>query len=152
MTWASDGNLYTSMNDGFGWKDMPEFDGRFYNSRVYVIKGDAPNHSFHHLAEYPNLENDFTGQNTITRYYGFGILAVEDRIYNFMGTLKDPVGALENAFIGVKLIYSEDNGKTWKNQDGSSPVIWEKWEDRNKDNMLFFHEPDSVSGQPKSEY
>ena len=38
------------------------------------------------------------------------------------------------------MIYSPDNGQTWKNQDGSSPVCWEEWNERNHENMLFFHE------------
>ncbi|MEQ8671870.1 MAG: DUF4185 domain-containing protein [Aggregatilineales bacterium] len=149
MTWASDDRQYTNMNDGFGWEDLPEFNDKFYNTKLFAINGDAPNHTFHYLPGYPELENDFTSegrQNHLhNRYYGFGIVAVGDRIYNFLGTLMQATGVADyNAFIGVKLIYSDDNGETWKNQDGSSPVVWEKWEDRNQDNMLFFNEPDAA--------
>ena len=44
-------------------------------------------------------------------------------------------------FVGAKLIYSPDNGVTWHNQDGSTPVRWEVWEDRSHANMAFFKEP-----------
>lgn len=43
--------------------------------------------------------------------------------------------------MGAKLIYSPDNGKTWHNQDGSTPVTWELWERRSRENMVFFDEP-----------
>src|SRR5690606_13362652 len=43
-------------------------------------------------------------------------------------------------FIGAKLIYSPDNGHTWRNQDSSTPVVWESWEHRSRDTMVFFEE------------
>ena len=39
------------------------------------------------------------------------------------------------------MIYSPDNGVEWHNQDGSTPVRWEQWEDRSQNNMAFFREP-----------
>ena len=142
MTWAADDRQYTNLNDGFGWDDLSGYTGAFNNSRVYKILGDAPGHTFEHLEGYPELLNDFTGDRTRTRYYGFGILAVDGVLYNFLGTLRQLPVSANNAFVGVKLIYSNDNGRTWKNQDGSQPVVWEKWEDRSRRNMLFFEEPD----------
>lgn len=44
-------------------------------------------------------------------------------------------------FVGAKLIYSPDDGYTWCNQDGSTPVIWEGWSERSRDTMVFFEEP-----------
>ena len=44
-------------------------------------------------------------------------------------------------FIGAKPIYSPDNGRTWCNQDGSTPVVWEPWDRRSRDTMVFFEEP-----------
>jgi hypothetical protein len=49
-------------------------------------------------------------------------------------------------FIGAKLIYSPDNGETWYNQDGSTPVHWEDWDERSKDTMVFFNEPGESFG------
>jgi hypothetical protein len=46
-------------------------------------------------------------------------------------------------FVGCKLVYSPDLGETWLNQDGS-PLIWEDWPERSRDNMVFFNEPDDA--------
>ena len=144
MTWADDDNQFVSLNDGFGWDDIPEYTGKMYSSKVYIISGDPPEHRFKYLPGYPDCENKFNTASTYTRYYGFAILAVEGYIYHFLSTPKEPYGAKGNAFIGVKLIYTEDNGKTWKNQDGSHPVQWEEWEKRDRNNMLFFYEPQNA--------
>jgi hypothetical protein len=48
--------------------------------------------------------------------------------------------------MGTKLICSPDVGKTWHNQDGSTPVVFEPWAERSRKNMAFFNEPgDSFS-------
>ena len=145
MTWAKDDNQYVSLCDGSGWDHLPEYNGKEYNSRIYKIKGNAPHHSFKYLPGFPELEalwNPVEGEPKLfSRYYGFGILALDGSIYHFLSTPKEPFGSQDNAFIGVKLIYSQDNGQTWKNQDGTTPVCWENWEERNLENMLFFNEP-----------
>jgi len=145
MTWAADDNQYVSLCDGAGWDHLPEYNGKEYNSRIYIISGNAPDHSFKYLPGFPELEAIWApgeGEPKLfSRYYGFGILALDESIYNFLSTPKEPFGPPGNAFIGVKLIYSPDNGLTWNNQDGTSPVRWEEWEKRSNKNMLFFHEP-----------
>jgi hypothetical protein len=41
------------------------------------------------------------------------------------------------------LIYSLDNGATWRNQAGSTPVVAEQWNARSRKNIVFFdEEPD----------
>lgn len=144
MTWAADDSQLTTVCDGFGWEGMPGYIGDSFSSRIFRIEGDAPNHRFVYLPDYPDLPNDFSSPCTYNRYYGFGLLAVDGVIYNFLSTLRGPGWVPDNAFIGTKLIYSEDNGKTWKNQDGSQPVVWERWDDRSRDNMVFFYEPDAT--------
>jgi hypothetical protein len=68
---------------------------------------------------------------------------VDGAIYQFLSTPDRPfdTNAPHPRFIGAKLIYSPDNGATWHNQDGSSPVRWEPWEERTRTNMAFFNEP-----------
>ena len=73
-------------------------------------------------------------------YYGFGILASGNSIYQFLSTPNRPLIEKESRFVGAKLIYSPDLGRTWRNQDGSSPVRWERWEEKSKRNMAFFEE------------
>src|SRR5207237_9938262 len=75
------------------------------------------------------------------RYYGFGIVALGDAIQHVYST-PNKWHAPPYRFIGNKLIYSPDGGATWKNQDGSSPVVFEKWDERSRKNMVFFNEPD----------
>src|SRR3954453_18968555 len=40
----------------------------------------------------------------------------------------------------AKLIYSPDNGQTWCNQNGSSPVVWEDWRQQSRERLAFFEE------------
>ncbi|MEO5603297.1 MAG: hypothetical protein ABIR06_20420 [Cyclobacteriaceae bacterium] len=146
MTWASDDKQYAGLCDGVGFKELPDYTGISYNSQLYTIAGDPPDHTFELVPAYPYVESvsprKVPGSKDYSRYYGFGILAVGDNIYQLLSTPKVPFGPEGNAFIGGKFIHSPDNGKTWFNQDGSTPVVYEKWEDRTKDNMAFFYEPD----------
>jgi hypothetical protein len=135
MSWAADDRVYVSLCDGHGFPGMPQAN---YNSRMYVIGGSPPDLRFEYLATYPELVN--SGPGKLFRYYNFGTLALGGRLYQFLSTPRVPFNEPAPRFVGAKLIYSPDNGKTWRNQDGSSPVRWEKWEDRSKQNMAFFEE------------
>jgi hypothetical protein len=130
-TWAADGNQY-----------VLQCDGRGYNTRLWKLIGAPPDFRFEPVASHPGpretRENGPKG--TQPRYYGFGIVAVGDRIYHCFSTaeiwFKEPC-----KFIGAKLIVSPDGGDTWRNQDGSSPVTFEALGRRNRENMLFYNEP-----------
>lgn len=137
MSWANDDRQYVSLCDGTGFPGSPRAD---YNSRAYAIAGDPPALRFDYLPGYPELLT-VPGTRDIHRYYNFGILALDGRIYQFLSTPNHPFSEPEPRFVGVKLIYSPDNGVTWHNQDGSTPVRWEPWDTRTRDNMLFFCEP-----------
>ena len=137
MTWASDDRQFVSLCDGRGFPGVPNKD---YNSRSYAINGDPPDLGFDHLPGYPDLINT-PGTRDISRYYNFGILALDGRIYQWLSTPNHPFHEPGPRFVGAKLIYSPDNGTSWLNQDGSAPVRWEPWEQRSRENMLFFCEP-----------
>ncbi len=137
MSWAADDKQYVSLCDGSGFPGLPRAD---YNSRAYAIAGDPPDIRFEHLPGYPELLT-IPGTRDIHRYYNFGILALDGRIYQFLSTPNHPFGEPEPRFVGVKLIWSPDSGVTWHNQDGSTPVRWEPWDTRSRANMLFFDEP-----------
>ena len=144
MSWASNDMQYVGLCDGRGWDTLPGYTGQNYNSNLYLIRGQAPNHAFEAVPGYPALEaHPPTPERpkSYSRYYGFGLLALDHHIYHFMSAPKEPFGAPHNAFAVVKLIYSADDGQTWHNQDGS-PIRWEEWDERTPDNMLFFMEPD----------
>ena len=137
MTWADDDRQYTSLCDGSGFPGMPSDN---YNSRAYAMSGDPPEVTFEYLASYPDLINT-PGTLDSSRYYNFGILALDGRIYQFLSTPNQPFSGPEPRFVGAKLIYASDSGKNWHNQDDSAPVSWERWEQRSRSNMLFFCEP-----------
>jgi hypothetical protein len=142
MSWADDDRQYVSLCDGSGFPGLPRAD---YNSRCYAIAGDPPGVRFDYLPGYPTLLTEH-GSRAVNRYYNYGILALDGAIYQFLSTPNRPFAEPLPRFAGVKLIYSPDSGVTWCNQDGSTPVRWEPWDERNHDNMLFFEEP----GEPFS--
>lgn len=135
MTWAADGRQYAGLCDGFGWPEWPQ---KWFNTRVLAIDGEPPGVRFEYLPSYPDLVN--RPGLLFGRYYGFGILAVDGRIYQFLATPNRPFHQPEPRFVGTKLIYSSDGGKTWHNRDGSAPVVWEPWDERSRKNMTFFEE------------
>ena len=133
MSWADDDRQYVALSDGAGWPEIVGHTAQDYNTRVFAIDGDPPNPVFEHLPGFPDL----VGRD---RYYGFGILAVDGCIYHYLSTLNEPSFGEAPRFIGAKLIFSPDNGRSWTNQDGSA-FRWEGWSERNRGNMVFFNEP-----------
>ena len=136
-TWAGDDRQYLLLTDGRGWPEAVGDTGKTYTTRVFAMIGDAPDHTFEHLPGYPDLHHPIV-------FYGFGILALDGYIYHFLTTpnrlAHDHPPLYLSDFVGAKLIYSPDNGGTWKNQDGS-PLKWERWEERNSESMVFYNEP-----------
>lgn len=149
MSWGADDRQYVSQCDGYGWSETPK---GVYNSRLLTISGDPGNAKFSELPGYPESIRDFDAP----RYYSFGTLALDGCIYQFLSTWNKPIGfpidfaslgPKELRFVGAKLIYSPDNGRTWRNQDGSTPVVWESWKDRSRKTMAFFEEDQEAFSQ-----
>lgn len=146
MSWAADDRQYVSLCDGAGFTDQLT---RFYNSRMLAIRGGPHDAEFQDLPSYPVLAAPMQLPRDV-RYYNFGTLALDGQLYQFMSTFnrafrpdeleKPDLDDLVH-FNGAKLIYSPDNGRTWRNQDGSAPVTWESWNQRSRDTMVFFNEP-----------
>ncbi|GFE91917.1 hypothetical protein GCM10011488_68710 [Steroidobacter agaridevorans] len=145
MSWASDDLQYVSLCDGGGFEREPK---RFHNSRMLAISGNPDAAEFHDVPGYPSLARPFQ-RPSATRYYSFGTLALDGRLYQFLSTFNRPLQAAEldtpngddlMRFTGAKLIYSHDNGLTWNNQNGSTPVTWNSWSDRSRETMVFFEE------------
>ena len=135
MSWAKDDCQLISVEDGVGWDKKPR---GFYNSRLWAVRGDPREAVFHDVPGYPDLSYASSSRQNQPNYYSFGTLALDGRIYQFLSTLNR---AELRHWIGTKLIYSPDNGRTWCNQNGSSPVVWESWVDQSRENMVFFEEP-----------
>lgn len=141
MSWSADDRLYVSRCDGFSpWAVSKGM----YNSRLLTISGEPQNAQFADVPTYPELLT--YAVKDAPRYYNFGTLAVDQRIYQFLSTWNIPASNLasikhnELRYIGAKLIYSPDNGRTWCNQDGSTPVVWEDWNHRSRETLVFFEE------------
>ena len=94
MTWASNDKIYTALDDGYGWPGMPQLPDQYYNTRVYVVNGQPPNHQFEFLPSFPTI-------NAMGLHYGFAILAINDTyIYHYMSQRARPS---DGEFIGIKL-------------------------------------------------
>jgi hypothetical protein len=143
MTWGKDDQQFVTANDGWGWFPEPK---DYYNSRLFSITGSPSSAKFHDVEGYPRLVR---GRGD-PKYYSLGTLALDGRIYQFLSTWnhagRRPDGSAppDFRFIGAKLIYSTNNGRTWCNQDGSTPVIWEEWDNRSRNTLVFFEEDDNA--------
>jgi hypothetical protein len=135
LTWMPDGRQFGSFSDGYGWSPEAK---KGYNTRALWIDGDPVKATFHEADVYPDPTPKDGNKNP--PYYGFSTLAVGDRIYQILCCMKEPSDS-GRPWNGVKLIYSPDQGRTWCNQDGSTPVVWESYADRCRQNMLFLDEP-----------
>jgi hypothetical protein len=145
MSWAVDDRQYVSLCDGAGLVDPLN---RYYNSRMLTIEGEASHAKFRDVDSYPMLGAP-KPLSEEANYYGFGTLAVGGVLYQFLSTFNRVAGSSRPKeacsgnglrFVGVKLIYSPDSGRTWHNQDGSTPVVWEGFGTRSRDTLLFFEE------------
>ena len=146
MTWAADYSQLTGLCDGSCLPGTP--DDRLYNSHLYRAIGHPRNLRFEDVPGYPDVLIDILTaadpDNPPARYYGFAIIAVDGVTYQFMSTFGPAdleSGETVHAFVGVKLIFSPDNGVTWHNQDGSTPVAFPTLAEQSRENLLFFHEP-----------
>jgi hypothetical protein len=137
MSWDAQDRLYVVVNDGPGWLDPAK---GFYNTRLWTLQHQIQKAAFSDVEGYPEL-NDSTRPDDAPRYFGHGMLAVGDRVYQFLTTL-DQAKHRPRHWIGAKLIYSPDNGRTWRNQDGTAPVTWEDWGMQSRERLVFFREPD----------
>jgi hypothetical protein len=141
-TWAADDNQYIAVCDGYGFVDPAV---AFYNSRMTRVAGDPVSGvTYGDVPGYPEI----TG---FGRYYNFGTIVIDGTFYQFLSTPENTFGdSMETGttFVGAKLVYSPDLGKTWYNQDGTTPVVFEDFADRSTDNMAFFQEDGGTFALP----
>ncbi len=69
-TWAADGNQY-----------VLQCDGRGYNTRMWRLIREPPDFRFEPVAAHPGPK-----EPPPARYYGFGVLAVGETIYQYCST------------------------------------------------------------------
>lgn len=134
MSWAADGRHYFGVNDGSGWLNPPQ---KFYNSHMWSMGGGPEGATFSDVTGYPDLDK-MARPDDAPSYYAHGTLAVDGKLYQFLGTL-DRRTETPRRWTGAKLVRSADMGKSWSNQDGSMPVTWEDWAEQ-KPQLAFFEE------------
>lgn len=138
MTWTGDDRQLAVVNDGAGWASPPD---SFFKRSLWSIGGDDPRNVTAHLVkDYPTVEQSQEPEDA-PHYHGHGLIAVDGRIYQFLSAL-DQAQDRPRHWTTAKLIYSDDGGRSWRNQDGSTPVRWENWDEQSKDNLVFVNEPD----------
>lgn len=139
-TWTSDDRQLIAVADGASQDEIEA-----YHSRIFALKGDPTTFALEALPGYPHMQLRIKSLDQAS-YWARSCLAVDDTVYQFLMTTNQAFVNSDGSFppefrpIGTKLIYSPDNGVTWHNQDGSTPVRWENWNSRSKDNMLFYDE------------
>jgi hypothetical protein len=142
LTWTSDDVQLAAISDGA--TNDPD-DMEVFHNRVYLVRGMPTEIKLERVPAYPNMVMRFV-ESKFASYWGSSILAVDGQVYRFVKTSNHPYLREDGSFWpgfrmhAAKLIYSPDNGVTWNNQDGTHPVVWENWDDRSHDNMLFFGE------------
>jgi uncharacterized protein DUF4185 len=160
MTWTADDRQLGVFGDSSGFLDLSKRDP-YYTARLVSVSGKPPKPIFEDVASFPDefcwrihSWGDF--HKGAVPYYGKSLLAVDGRIYVYLMTLADDFqwackndwSSAISHFAGAKLIYSPDGGRTWCNEDGSKPVVWELEGHRSQKNMIFWSEPKDAFAGP----
>ena len=136
MTWVRGDRQVSSFSDGLGW---PRKHLEVYNTRAIEMVGDPADLTFEEIPGYPDLPNVDPAHRPL--YYGFGLLSVDATIYQYLCSYGKPAPSSGLRWDSVKLIYSPDRGRTWLNQDGTTPVSLETYDQQSRKTMLFLSEP-----------
>ncbi len=150
FTWAKDGRQLVSVLDGSGLSLAPE--DHFFSTRVFVFDGVQPDAAtWRNLDGYPDIPlKEIYSPEKPAIHYGMTLLSVDGVIYQYLSTgtthpftpdLAPIPGYHLNA---ATLIYSPDSGRTWFNQDGTTPVVRARHDQLTSQNTVFCEEPQSA--------
>jgi hypothetical protein len=140
VTWGADDNQFMTFTDGLDLNDPPT---RAYHSCIVKIVGSPIAPVLEELPGFPHMAFRLR-ESEYASFWGGSCLSVDGRIYHFLHTSNRPYLLPSGEFApdfsmeSSKLIYSPDGGRTWCNQDGSSPVVWDNWVDVSAENMAFY--------------
>lgn len=132
-TWARDDNQYLAWGDGRGFAPATSPTA---NNGVAVLQGTPQRPRGSNLANYPFVAE------SMQHWYAYAPLAVDGALYVFVSYLEHGADRVPGAkkptrFIGARLVWSDDLGKSWKMGDGA-PLAWDA---PTGENMFFWHEP-----------
>jgi hypothetical protein len=159
LAWTADDRQLLGVADGCGWPENPMgMVRRYRTSNLYWLGGDPTNATIRQIPGYPEIPMSRLIEDKSPYYgdliFGASALAVDGCIYQFLATgrawnpLAHPNERGSHFVDGMKLIYSPDNGETWHNQDGSTPVVLETRKQHSLDTLMWFEEPTGVMFGP----
>lgn len=162
VTWAGDGDLYTSQCDGRGWRYKDGNQRDFMNNQVWRIAGgpdsvsfvsvyidNAPDYSrtaqqeIYGSIESPDscIEFPQADRLDVWNWYGYGIVSILGNIYQFISHCGERSGF--GWFDGSQLIWKPKGETKWVRWNGTDADDRDKWLINEGGNQLLFHnEPD----------
>jgi len=109
---VADDSQITPMCDG-DWLNT-----QFYHNRLYRIVGGPDGFLREDVPNYPEFSGggppDFVGDDRGS-WFGYGVVSVDGILYSVIS--KTPRPGWSGPFLGIKMLKSEDNGKTWYRVD-----------------------------------
>lgn len=142
MTWTANDRQLLALMEGARWSGLPK--DFYFASALIEISGEPRNALFESVGGYPLMPlREFYRVNGAPLYYAGGTLAVDRHLYQLIFALRGPITVVGKDWnvggpYGAKLIYSDDNGQTWRNQDGSTPVVRESAAEMSRKTMVFW--------------
>ncbi len=162
LTWAADGDLYTSQCDGRGWRYPDGRQRDFMNNHIWRIAGGPDSASFRSVFVEDAPDYSRTAQKEIYgpivqpdtciefppperldtwNWYAYGIVSIDGNIYQFISHCGERSGF--GWFDGSQLIWRPQGKEKWLRWNGSDANDRSKWLINEGDNQLFFfEEPD----------
>ena len=148
-TWTADDRLLVAIGEGTGWPGLPQ--DVYFQTALIEVGGAPHSATFEAIEDYPIRSlREWYRPGGDPSYYGGGILAIDQCVYQYVTSThgsaywsalshNDPI--VSPSVSCTKLIYSTDQGRTWRNQDGTQPVYFEPPKDQDKGSMIFWDEP-----------
>jgi len=163
LTWADDGDLYTSQCDGRGWLREDGSKRNFKNNQIWRISGGPDSASFKAtmLTSAPDYTRkaqevvygpiDLTtdayeefpqsDRLDVWNWYAYGIVSIEGNMYQFISHVGDGKGF--GWFDGSQLIWKPKGQKNWLRWNGTDADNNDKWLlNEGGNELLFYNEPD----------
>jgi Domain of unknown function (DUF4185) len=148
LTWGADDQQLLTVVEGAGWPGLPK--DLYAESALVAVSGTPENATFQAIAGYPvYATRECFRPNGSPVYANSTALSVDGSVYVFFSASGDAFKIVGEYFVihedrGSKLIYSPDNGRTWRNVDGSAPVVYESATQQSKRTMAFWKEPQNA--------
>lgn len=142
LTWSADDRQIGALEEGANWPGLPK--DTYFTAAAIAVDGRAENVTFQALPGYPIVPFwESWRVDGAPTYVGVSILSVGSSIYQYLSSARH--NSLSGEYsswgkCGVKLIYSPDNGQTWFNQNGTTPVVREGATQRSAKTMVFWDE------------